>query len=86
LLARLQGCGVGARRAFRVHPKPYGPNDDANDTRSDVLGGFHTLLVGELFGLLVVAFNFSPDHRAIGIGVLRLHGCDRLRVASGASR
>ena len=86
LLAGLQGCGVGARRAFRVHPKPYGPDDDANDTRSDVLGGLHALLVGELFGLLVVALNFCPDHRAVGIGVLWLNSRDRLRVTSGASR
>jgi hypothetical protein len=70
LLARLQGCCIGPCRTLRVHRKPYRPNDNANDASGDVLCGLHARLVGELLGLLIVAFNFCPDHRAVGIGMM----------------
>jgi hypothetical protein len=44
------------------------------------------LLVCELGGFGVVGFDFCPDHRAVGIGVLWLHACNQLRVSTDARR
>jgi hypothetical protein len=85
-LARLKGGCVLSGRILEVHPEPNRPNDKPDDASRDVLSNFSSLLVCELGGFGVVGFDFCPDHCAVGIGVLWLHACDRLRVSTGARR
>jgi hypothetical protein len=73
-------CGT----PFKVHSKPDWPNNDADYARAHILRGFPALLVCQLLGFDIVGLNLGIYHCAVGIGVLRLDGSDRLRIAASA--
>jgi hypothetical protein len=85
-LAGLKGCGIGACGPFRVHRKPDWPNNDPDNARGDILGDLGILLGCEGLSAAIVRLDFGIYHRAIAVGVLRLHSRHRLRIAAGASR
>ena len=86
LLTRLQCSYLLTSGPFQIHSEPHRPDDHADKASSDVLSNLQSLLISELLRFLVIAFNFSPDHRAVRIHILRLHGSNRLRVSARARR
>jgi len=86
LLARLQRGCLFARRVLKIHSKPNRPDHKSGYAGRDILGDLAALFANELSGFGIVGVDLSPDHRAVGVSVLRLNGRNRLRVAARASR
>jgi len=84
LLTRLQCGSVLFGSAFKIHSKPNRPNYQSDETSADVLRGLPSLLVGQFLSFSVIGFNFRPDHRAVGVHILRLHACDWCWIAARA--
>jgi hypothetical protein len=76
---------VLAGSALEVHPEPDRPQHQADDPRRDVLRNLDALLVCKLLDFYVVRLNFRGELRAARGLILRLHGCDWLRVATRAA-
>ena len=85
-LTCLQCSHVLSGGSFKIHSEPHRPDDHPNYASSDILSNLQSLLISELLCFLVVSFNFSPDHRAVRISILRLHSNNWLRVSARARR
>jgi hypothetical protein len=86
LLTRLQSGCVFTSGTLKVHPEPNRPNHYTDNASGDVLGNLHALFVSKLFSPGVIGLYFRPDHRAVGIRILRLHAGDGRGIAARASR
>jgi hypothetical protein len=75
LLTSLERIHFRSGRASRVHRERIRPDDD--DPGGDILRDLGMILLGELFGLLVVRLDLGADRGAVA-------GRIRMRVASGA--
>ena len=86
LLTCLQRGSILSGSAFPVHSKPNRPNHYSYDAGGYVLCDLPALLVREFLSFCVIGLDLRPDHRAIRIHVLRLHACNRCRIAACACR
>jgi len=75
LLTSLERIHFRSGGASRVHRERIRPDDD--DPGGDILRDLGMILLGELFGLLVVRLDLGADRGAVA-------GRIRIRVASGA--
>jgi hypothetical protein len=82
----LECCGISGCSAFRVHRKQDWPDDNSNDASDHILRNLGIVLRRQGFGPFIIGLNFSVDHSAVAVGILRLHSCDRLWVTPRASR